>query len=340
MKKWVTVVIPVYNTEKYLEECLSSVVKQTIFSKLEIICINDGSLDRSFEILKRYSQNYKNIKVINLFENVGLSRARNIGINEAQGEYVAFLDSDDFVDITMYEKLYIKAKENNYDIVGCDYFEYISGKVKYFSSMENITGEIDIEKRKKLILNAGGHSVKVFKLELFKNKKIRFPENLFYEDSYFVEMILMNCKRIAKISEALYFYRRENENSISLRIDNYRYFDRLITSKLLLKDLKEIDMEEYGGELIKEIEFLIIDLYFISSMIVSNDIKRFSSYPSSYVKKIKKEIKKLIPNYNKNIYFKKYIKEKTIKEKIKIFLILNGHGIFRKLKKLKNYFGE
>lgn len=320
MEKWITVVIPVYNTEKYLEECLSSVVKQTIFNKLEIICIDDASPDKSSDILKKYNQNYKNIKVINLSENVGVARARNIGINEAKGEYIAFLDSDDFVDITMYEKLYIKAKENNYDIVECDYFEYSSGKIKYSSGMENITGKIDIEKRRKLVLNSGGHSLKIYKLELLKNKKIRFPENLFYEDNYFVPIAVFNCETISKVEEALYYYRRDNMNSTTKKKDNYKFFDRLITAKMLLNDMKKINNQKYNNMFVEEIEFIFIKLYYRNSL---EGAINFSKYPKKYVNEIIYGTKKILPNFKENIYFKKFLKDQNIKGKIRSFLLFN-----------------
>lgn len=108
-----TVIIPCYNVEKYLRQCLDSVINQTL-KEIEIICVNDGSTDRTQKILEEYSKKDDRILVINK-PNGGLSSARNAGMEKMQGEYIAFLDSDDWVDLEFYEKLYNAAKTNNAD---------------------------------------------------------------------------------------------------------------------------------------------------------------------------------------------------------------------------------
>lgn len=112
----VSVVIPIYNVEKYLRQCLDSVVNQTL-KDIEIICINDGSTDNSLDILEEYAQDDDRIKIVNLKENMGVSNARNKGIEHASGEYIGFVDPDDYIDTDFYGKLYKKASETNADIV-------------------------------------------------------------------------------------------------------------------------------------------------------------------------------------------------------------------------------
>ena len=116
----VSVIIPVYNTERYLRRCLDSVCNQTL-SDIEIICINDCSTDNSLDILKEYADKDKRIKIINFKENKGAAVARNTGIDIVNGEYIGFIDSDDFVDSDFYEKLYNTASENNSDIAKGEY---------------------------------------------------------------------------------------------------------------------------------------------------------------------------------------------------------------------------
>ena len=111
----VSVIVPVYNVEKYIARCLTSLVNQTI-EDLEIIVVNDGSKDNSEQIIKEFKKDYKNIIYVKK-ENGGLSSARNFGLIYATGEYVAFLDSDDYVDRTLYQKMYEKAKTTNSDYV-------------------------------------------------------------------------------------------------------------------------------------------------------------------------------------------------------------------------------
>ena len=112
----VSVIIPVFNTEKYLRKCLNSVCNQTL-KDIEIICVNDSSTDDSLEILKEYAAKDERIKLINFIENKGAAAARNAGIDIARGEYIGFVDCDDYIDLDFYEKLYSKAIELNFECV-------------------------------------------------------------------------------------------------------------------------------------------------------------------------------------------------------------------------------
>ena len=112
----ISVIIPVYNTEKYLRQCLDSVVNQTL-KDIEIICINDGSTDNSLQILNEYASSDNRIKLINLIANKGVSFARNFGIRLSKGRYIGFVDSDDWIDLSFYENLYLTTKKQDSDII-------------------------------------------------------------------------------------------------------------------------------------------------------------------------------------------------------------------------------
>ena len=124
----ISIIVPVYNVEKYIERCLKSLVNQTL-QDIEIIIVNDGSQDKSEEIIEKYvKENHNKIKYYEK-SNGGLSSARNYGIEYATGEYIAFLDSDDYVETNMYEEMYNLAKKENADMVECDYiWEWEFGK--------------------------------------------------------------------------------------------------------------------------------------------------------------------------------------------------------------------
>lgn len=319
MEKYISIIIPIYNTQKYLLKCLDSLVHQTIYDKLEIICINDASTDSSLNILQEYSKRYSNIIVIDSKVNLKQGGARNLGLEKATGEYIGFIDSDDFVDKTMYEKLYTAGKKENADIVCCDYYySYFSEKKYHVSLSEEGLGVIDKEKRKKLILNPESICCKIFKKKLIET--IRFPENLFYEDNYFSPIVMMYCKKVIKINEALYYYRQDNVSTTRQK-DNFRFFDRLITAKMLLEDMRKIDKYVDYKE---EYEWLFIELFYINSL--HGCIKNFTKYPSSKIKEIKNALKKEIPNYKKNIYLKE--KKKNIKTKIILCLLTNFTRLF------------
>ena len=188
---------------------------------------------------------------------------------------------------------------------------FFSEKKYHTSLSENVLGVIDKEKRKKLILNPESICCKIFKNELIG--KIRFPKNLFYEDNYFSPMVMMYCKKVIKVNEALYYYRQENVSTTRQK-DNFRFYDRLITAKMLLRDMREIDKNTYYKE---EYEWLFIKLFYINSLYGS--LNGFTKYPHSKIKEIKKDLKKEIPGYKQNIYLKKY--KNILIKKINLFLL-------------------
>ena len=122
----VSIIVPAYNAEQYIGQCMDSLVAQTL-REIEIITINDGSTDKTGEILEKYAEKYENIKVYNQ-ENKGLYKTREIGIGYAIGEYVGWVDADDFVKPTMYEELYNAAVQNNSELAYCNYEFYTKGK--------------------------------------------------------------------------------------------------------------------------------------------------------------------------------------------------------------------
>lgn len=187
----ISIVVPVYNTEKYLEKCLKSLVEQTV-QEIEIYCINDGSTDDSGKVLKKYAELYSDkIKVLTK-KNGGQASARNMVLPYLKGEYIGFVDSDDWVEIDMYEKMYRKAQETQSDIVICDMVDHYKEEVVYHNS-SNL-------KNKFMITPSACN--KIFRRDLVKNDK--FPENLWYEDFEFTTKQFMKTNRIASIQEGLY----------------------------------------------------------------------------------------------------------------------------------------
>ena len=133
----VSIIVPVYNVEKYLRECLESIINQT-FQDIEIICVNDGSTDNSRKILTEYAQTDSRIKITDK-ENGGLSSARNAGLKIAQGEFISFIDSDDWVDKTMIEKLYNNIRALNTDISICAVHQYDESKQEFDDNSKYFT---------------------------------------------------------------------------------------------------------------------------------------------------------------------------------------------------------
>ena len=215
MKEYaISIIIPVYNGEQYLKKCLNSIISQTIFKKLQVVVVNDGSTDNSLHILEDYTKQYTNIEVVSIL-NSGVSHARNVGIEKAVGEYVTFVDSDDWVDCECYEKMYKKAKESAADIVAAGFFVSNNRKdilkkcvtdqeiKKTQSDMlyDYLIGKIDVHCCDKIFLRKSIET-------------IRFNTDLkIAEDRLFLYDALLSAQTIYLMSDAFYHY-YQNANSV------------------------------------------------------------------------------------------------------------------------------
>ncbi|MBP3831623.1 MAG: glycosyltransferase [Clostridia bacterium] len=238
----ISIIVPVYNVEKYIDKCLKSLVNQTL-QDIEIIIVNDGSLDKSVEIIKKYVK--ENPTKINYYEkeNGGLSSARNYGLEYATGEYIAFLDSDDYVDCNMYEEMYSLAKKENADMLECDFiWEWEYGKKIFDKRREYKTKEEMMKKPRVVAWN------KIYKREIINKYKIRFPEGLIYEDMEFFYKLLPHLNKVSYINKYFVHY-IQREDSITNKqtqkvedifkiLDNI--FDYYIDQKLYNKYEKEL----------------------------------------------------------------------------------------------------
>ena len=213
----VSVIVPIYNVEQYIQKCLDSLVNQT-YPNYEILLIDDGSKDGSSEIAQIYANRYDNVSYYRKI-NGGLSDARNYGIERARGDFLMFIDSDDFVDSRLIEKMIEMQSRTNADMVACDMmYAYEDGRNIIASA-----GEFDLDSAKDNInlLNINNSACnKLFHRDLFKD--IRFPLGKLYEDLFIVPILIYRSKLIAHVKEALYFY-LQREGSI-VHKNNQRMF--------------------------------------------------------------------------------------------------------------------
>lgn len=249
----VSVIVPVYNVEKYITKCLNSLINQTL-DDLEIIVVNDGSKDGSEEIIKEFKKSHKNIIYVKK-ENGGLSSARNFGLLYATGEYIAFLDSDDYVDRTLYQKMYEKAKATNSDYVECDFYWMYPDHQKH---------DIGYRYKDKKEMFAKARVVawnKLIKRGLITDNKLQFPEGLYYEDIEFFYKLLPHINKFAFVEEPLIYY-VQRENSIVNKQD-HRTKQIFIILDNVINYYKENGIyEEYE----KEIEYTYTRLLLCSSL--------------------------------------------------------------------------
>ncbi len=261
----ISVVLPVYNVANYLRKCLDSLVNQT-FENFEVICVNDGSTDLSLGILEGYAINDSRFKIITQ-ENKGLSGARNTGIKHVQGEYILFVDSDDWLEDNALEELYEHVKSFKSDITMFK-FKYFNETTKEFSEGPFTNLEIIPDSFNTRNFNYKDVLDILFKIshapfnKLYKKSFIEqyeFPEGLIYEDLYFFYTVFFTAKKTSVIRKSLYNY-RIRDGSISTTGDekSFDIFDVLTHVQKILYD-KNI----YGAVKDEFLMFIIINLKFV-----------------------------------------------------------------------------
>lgn len=305
----VSIIVPIYNVEKYLRKCIDSLVSQTL-DEIEIILVNDGSPDNSQTIIDEYVEKYPD-KVIGLYkENGGLSDARNYGIPYAKGEYIGFLDSDDYADVTMFEKMYTEAKQSNADIVTCGYYgiDESKGTYRYFQKGNMKQFGMSLKENPKLLYtNAPYAWNKIYRRTLFEKSGILFPKGLLYEDIATVYPLFMYANKISKVNEALVYYILKREGAITATFNDkilqmYKALARM--NDLYLEAGKFQEFQEYLG--------------FIN---IKHTILRFRDFTLYDDKKLQRKmvkegfslLNKYFPNWRKNkTFFNFYFKKKKI----------------------------
>ena len=238
MSPLISIIVPVYNVEKYLSKCLDSLLRQTI-SDCEIICVNDGSTDRSLDILQDYAMRDDRITIISQ-ENAGLGAARNAGIRAARGTYLGFIDSDDFADCSLFEKAVNCAEKNKSDVVIFNAYLYFTDSCRktvfrdaeFYRLLEEEEYFTAVEHPK--IINSIGVWDKIYRKDFILSNGIMNPESRIYEDVLFTVKALTMAKRISVISEPLIYYRKNTGTSIVDKevVTDYYKFD-------FLKNLRE-----------------------------------------------------------------------------------------------------
>ena len=222
-----TVIIPAYNVDNYIERCIKSVCNQTE-KEIEIIVVNDGSTDKTKEIVEELQKNDRRIILVNK-ENGGLSSARNAGIDLAIGRYICHLDGDDWIEPTAYEKMLNLAERENLDIVISDYYDdFDNGKIEeHFDVKLESKIYSGNDYLKKYFMGEGVSAIwnKIYKTDLYKKYKIKHPLGISIgEDLATISKLLLNAKKIGKIDECFVHYIQNpssmTRNKIALKFDD------------------------------------------------------------------------------------------------------------------------
>ncbi len=278
MNEIISVIIPVYKVEKYLNRCIVSVVGQT-YKNIEIILVDDGSPDICPKICDEWKKMDKRIKVIHK-ENGGLSDARNVGLSVATGYYISFIDSDDWIDKTMYYQMLSFMKKYDADIIECA-FKKTDKYISKIKQPEMKVYEFDsVTYQRKLFDSSEMASIaswnKIYRKELFND--LKFPKGRIHEDLYLTPKISLKCKKIVSLNQKYYYYYQSN-NSITRSGFNKRRLDvlysfeenRNLYLKNNLNDLVEWCDLSYSFHLIKNYN---LSLIYLDDKNIAKKIKR------------------------------------------------------------------
>jgi glycosyltransferase involved in cell wall biosynthesis len=334
----VSIIVPIYNVEKYLPKCIDSLVSQTL-QEIEIILVNDASPDNSAAIMREYVGKYSNIKCIYLSENKCLGGARNEGIKVAEGKYVSFVDSDDYVDITMFDKMYQKAEETSSELTYC-MFQRIDEAGKHlkndFLYPPEFAGEISENKIRGYFHKPSYAWGKLFKRDIIMDNNILFPEHLKYEDSFFMLQIAINLTKAAMVPEALYYYLQRKTSILNSR-NTEHHLEQIKVVDLFVDEMKK---KGYYQKYKNEIEYYIINRRYLK--ILNNCVSKYDEIPIHVMKETRDYIMRNFPSYQSNPYYLNIIGEDRILMKMnrispKLAVLWNTHRktIMKKLGKRK-----
>ena len=285
--KDISIIIPIYNAEKYINKCLDSILKQTK-KELEIILINDGSTDNTEKIIKTYQD--KRIKYFKN-DNHGIGYSRNFGINQSTSKYIMFLDSDDYLETIACEELFNKAEKDNLDIVISDFYKVFNNNIEEIKlpSFENSS----LKDNPDIITEYLNPWAKLYSSKLLKDNKIKFVENLKYEDAPFVIETLDKAKKIGKVDKPLNYYVIHGNSETTVR--DRKCFDIL---KIIDRIRKYTKYKEYLKEKIDKLTVRILTNYTIQQRVQVD-----KSIAMEFINKAFDYLKKEVPDYKKNKYY-------------------------------------
>ena len=305
----VSVIVPIYNVEKYLEKCLDSLVNQTL-EDIEIILVNDGSTDNSGQIAKEYASKYKEKIVYLEKQNGGLSDARNYGLEYAKGDYISFVDSDDYISKNLYSEL-ARYMEEDYDMVkfGILTVNLKNNKITQNEAkqLESKTGEEAFDilyKTDKMTEVAWGY---LYKASFWKENNFKFTKDMYHEDFGLTPLVILKAKKVASTNILGYYYvqsdksitrNSDEKKKLKMSYDLLKFYDNMI------KEIENYDISKKAKENIK--------IYYTNCILL--EIKNISNEEEKqkYIKEIKK--RKMIKN----------IKVRNFKQLVKrIFLNIN-----------------
>lgn len=302
-----SIIVPVYNmaADGKLEYCLKSLLNQTI-SDYEVIAVNDASTDNSWEILQQYKNLYpEKLMIHSLKENLRQGGAKNAGLSLCKGEFIGFVDSDDWVTKDCFEKLLNKAEQTNADVVACD-FCYVYNHTdipteRVACNLSEQVGELTHEKKVSLFLHPGALVTKIYRRELFFDEPFAFPEHMFFEDNATGIELLRRAKHFEYIPEPMYFYYQHNASTVHV-ITMERCNDRLEAMRIMYRYASE---NGYLEEFHDELEYKFTNLFYQNTLFSYMQGSKKTNI--GFIRGMGREMKEYFPNFQNNPYYIKNV---------------------------------
>ncbi len=302
-----SVIVPVYNmaADGKLEYCLDSLLGQTI-SDYEVIAVNDASTDNSWEILQQYQSRFPDKLIIHsLPENLRQGGAKNKGLSISRGEFIGFVDSDDWVSADCFEKLLKKADETGADVVACDFcyvYEHTMEPTERVAcNLLEQVGELTHEKKVSLFLHPGALVTKIYRRELFFDEPFAFPEHMFFEDNATGVELLRRAKHFEYIPEPMYFYYQHNASTVHV-ITVERCKDRLEAMRIMYRYAVE---KGYLEEFHDELEYKFTNLFYQNTLF--SYMQGSKRTDMKFIREMGREMKAHFPAFQVNPYYVKQV---------------------------------
>ena len=318
MDELISIIVPVYNVENYIEKCVNSIINQT-YKNIEIIIVDDGSKDNSGKKCDELAKKDNRIKVIHKL-NGGLSDARNSGMKIANGKYIGFVDSDDYIKEDMFETLYKLNKKYNSDISIVSYYEIYRGKIISVRDSKKLEELSKLEAIKELLIDTKIQSYawnKLFKKELFEG--IEFPTNKNFEDIATTLLLFERANKVVLLEDPKYYYVRRDDSIVGDRnYKTYKDYLDVIYDKYKYLDGKYKEIDVYNAY------NFVINMIWVYTIIVAFDIENiYKDFESNYIlfekliHRYGSEIIDKLDNYNRVVLYMMLLDRKICKPAVK-----------------------
>lgn len=301
----ISVIIPCYNVESYIDRCLTSITSQTIdLSFLEIICVDDASTDNTWKLLQKWEELYpNNIMIVHCEINRRQGTARNIGLQYSTSPWVAFIDADDWVELDYFEKMYQASMRLGVDMITCGHIRDFSQELSFLDRSDSKEDQLlflDSEEKRKLYIRMMSSDLtawgKLIRKEILVDNEIYFPEDLAYEDNYWGTLLHFYINKIYKINTPLYHY-YVNSDSTILKMNADYHIDFLTVQLLKLEEFRN---RGFYQQYKQEIDFDFLHSCYLDFLKII--CLRYNPPAYNLFLLLKETILDSVPDYKNNIY--------------------------------------